>query len=95
MPTYKFICRKCEDTFEKESEELMLMTDIKKICESICKKCGEVGYIEHDTPFGGNFTLRYTGSTIQSNPKIREFKETVLDPIKRGLGKSGRVNNIE
>ena len=95
MEIYKFICRNCENTFEKESEGLMLMTEMKKISESTCENCGESGYIEHDSPFGGNFTLRYTKSTVQSDPKVRRFKEEVLNPIKRGLGKTGRVLGIE
>jgi hypothetical protein len=58
-----------------------------------CPKCDELGVIRE---FGSPVVnLSFRGSTIQSSPKLREFQETVLGPIKKGLGKSGRVRSIE
>lgn len=95
MSEYKFICRSCGSSFSVEREELMLMNEMREICESTCENCEETGVIEFDSPFGGNFSLGYQGSSVQSGPKVRRFQEEVLKPIKRGLGRTGRVKGIE
>lgn len=91
MPTYDFKCRNNQcDYFE---ELYLSIEDMDKPIKNPCPKCGEYTV---ERLFGSPvINLSYRGSTIQSDPKNRRFKETVLDPIKRGLGKTGRVNNIE
>lgn len=82
-------CQGCDYYFE----ESHLIDKRNEPCEKPCPECGEM---KVEMVIGSPIVnLSYRGSTIQSSPKLRGFKETVLDPIKRGLGKSGRVNNIE
>lgn len=91
MPYYDYKCtsKNCDYT---EGKILSIENRDDHISKP-CPKCGESTVIR---VFGSPVVnLGYRGSTVQSSPKLREFKETVLDPIKKGLGKSGRVRSIE
>lgn len=82
-------CKNCEHYFE----ESHLIDERNIPIEKPCPECGEE---KIEMVIGSPIVnLGFRGSTVQSHPENRRFKETVLDPIKRGLGKSGRVNNIE
>lgn len=90
-PCYDYKCTSegC-DYFEEKNVPI---ADMDKPCEEPCPQCGEKTVVRI---FGAPvINLGYRGSSVQSGTKVRRFQEEVLKPIKRGLGKSGRVRGIE
>lgn len=89
MGFWTYRCQACGHEFEENYS----IADQDVPTTEPCTKCGEMKVIR---PFQAPvINLGYRRSTIQSDPKIRQFQEEVLKPIKKGLGKSGRVKNIE
>jgi putative FmdB family regulatory protein len=89
MGFWDYKCEACDHAFE----ELHSIADQDKPTTEPCPNCGENAIIRI---FGAPIVnLGFRGSTIQSSSKLRKFQETVLGPIKKGLGKSGRVRSIE
>lgn len=91
MPTYDYKC--LTEECEYHAEINVPIDDRDKPLKDPCPLCGNLTVTrEFGSPLV-NLSCRW--STIQSHPTNRKFKETVLDPIKRGLNKTGRVKAIE
>ncbi len=90
-PLYDYKCQKCEYIFE----EIHSMEERTLPCENPCPNCNSEKTVEQAIISAPGVSLGYQGSSVQSGPKVRRFQEEVLKPIKRGLGKSGRVKGIE
>jgi putative FmdB family regulatory protein len=89
MGFWDYKCESCGHEFEENYP----IADQDKPTTEPCPICGESAIIR---PFQAPIiNLSYRKSSIQSDPKIRKFQEEVLKPIKKGLGKSGRVRSIE